>query len=342
MNRQNAGDSADDYASDKAANDLFGTTPGLARHATRTPFHGPPTTVPEDREISPAHGPYSFDATIQQGRSARKDSDSSSPGYRPQSSRGPRNLSRSSRGGSRFHTRSGSTTSISSSSRGLSSQDGPTQLPPFPIPLRSSSRARGGAASDGGSSPVRHDFNSLRSRRSDRDLYRKSSLRKAHSSSSLKSTARMSPRRRRRGPELTPIQSMAFDDAPEFDVPRHIEPIPFSPLAEENHAESKHNPSSNDCAPEDHEQETAIVDAIAATMVGEWMWKYVRRRKSFGVGETTPGEDGLNGTRHKRWVWLSPYERTIMWSSKQPNSGNALLGKNGRRREFSLVSPSKI
>jgi hypothetical protein len=91
-----------------------------------------------------------------------------------------------------------------------------------------------------------------------------------------------------------------------------------------------------------------VVDAIAATMVGEWMWKYVRRRTSFGVPESPqdqigrPGTDGSvnvtgNGVRHKRWVWLSPYERAIMWSSKQPASNSALMGKSGRKRKSTAV-----
>jgi hypothetical protein len=49
--------------------------------------------------------------------------------------------------------------------------------------------------------------------------------------------------------------------------------------------------------------------------------------------ERTNGENtgGNGGIRHKRWVWLAPYERAIMWSSKQPTSGPALLGKSGRK-----------
>ena len=89
-------------------------------------------------------------------------------------------------------------------------------------------------------------------------------------------------------------------------------------------------------------EETELVDAIAATMVGEWMWKYIRKRKSFGVQEDFPiAEDGsvnISGSRHKRWVWLSPYERTIMWDSKQPTTGNALLGKKGRKCKLSPFS----
>jgi hypothetical protein len=45
-----------------------------------------------------------------------------------------------------------------------------------------------------------------------------------------------------------------------------------------------------------------------------------------------------NGVRHKRWVWLAPYERAVMWSSKQPTSGSALMGgKNGRKLTIKSV-----
>lgn len=103
---------------------------------------------------------------------------------------------------------------------------------------------------------------------------------------------------------------------------------------------SKRPETAGTLAPRSSE-ESNLVDAIAGTMVGEWMWKYIRKRKSFGIGEddfpyrTTNGTVSLtaHGTRHKRWVWLSPYERTIMWDSKQPTSGSALLGKKGRKRK---------
>lgn len=68
------------------------------------------------------------------------------------------------------------------------------------------------------------------------------------------------------------------------------------------------------------------------------MWKYVRKRKTFGGPESADGgraaeEASLasHGVRHKRWVWISPYERAIMWSSKQPTTGTALMGKSGRK-----------
>jgi hypothetical protein len=63
------------------------------------------------------------------------------------------------------------------------------------------------------------------------------------------------------------------------------------------------------------------------------MFKYVRRRKSFGVAESN-GKDDTGNDRHKRWVWLAPYERAILWSSKQPSSGSALMGKAGRKRKL--------
>ncbi|KKY29694.1 putative nuclear migration protein [Diaporthe ampelina] len=82
---------------------------------------------------------------------------------------------------------------------------------------------------------------------------------------------------------------------------------------------------------------TTVVDAIAQTMVGEWMFKYVRRRKSFGVANDNVGKDDSSNDRHKRWVWLAPYERAILWSSKQPSSGSALLGKSGRKLTIQSV-----
>lgn len=81
--------------------------------------------------------------------------------------------------------------------------------------------------------------------------------------------------------------------------------------------------------------QTSVVDAISQCMVGEWMFKYVRRRKSFNVPGSEPAggrDDTGNGNdRHRRWVWLAPYERAILWSSKQPSTGSALMGKTGRK-----------
>ena len=87
---------------------------------------------------------------------------------------------------------------------------------------------------------------------------------------------------------------------------------------------------------EDVNDDTPLIDAIATAMVGEWMWKYKQQQqKTFGGGSNQFADDGSAkqaGTRQKRWVWISPYERTIMWSSKQPIGGAALMGKSGRKR----------
>ena len=78
-----------------------------------------------------------------------------------------------------------------------------------------------------------------------------------------------------------------------------------------------------------------IVDAITATTIGEWMFKYMRKRNTFGVGESHADSGKTSELRHKRWVWLSPYERTVMWSNKQPRTNAALMGKAGRKRTYS-------
>jgi hypothetical protein len=88
-------------------------------------------------------------------------------------------------------------------------------------------------------------------------------------------------------------------------------------------------------------QTAGVVDAIAQTMVGEWMFKYVRRRKSFTVADNN-GKDDNGNDRHKRWVWLAPYERSILWSSKQPSSGSALMGKAGRKCKWKQFFASSI
>lgn len=64
-------------------------------------------------------------------------------------------------------------------------------------------------------------------------------------------------------------------------------------------------------------EEMGIVDEIAKCMVGEYMYKYVRRRRrgSFTwrrspAKQNAYSEDVEESTvRHKRWVWLQPYEK---------------------------------
>ncbi|KAL1310968.1 hypothetical protein AAFC00_001188 [Neodothiora populina] len=327
-------------ASDVEAEDDAAMPPVLARYSSRTGLNSLPKTVPEDREISPNHAQFASVTTGRSNNHPRRGSDGSSYGSRPMSSRGRSSSTLSSRSKFGLPSRSPSPTR-GSTSNGASTHSGGTQPPPFPIPSRSSSRAR---ASTSPNSPTPHETRASSLRQSDHEgsLVRSKSLRKAHSSNTLRSSVRVSPiRRRRRNPQLTPIQSMAFDSTPDFNIPdNHTAPsetMIYSPVTEEERTEAMDGPDRESVSDE-NDQEGAIVDAIAATMVGEWLWKYVRRRKSFVLGDTTPGDDGTHGvTRHKRWVWLSPYERTIMWSTKQPNSGSALMGKNGRKLTIKSV-----
>jgi len=232
--------------------------------------------------------------------------------------------------------------------RSPSLPDPPVKEPPFPIPTRASSRRPPvsiSAPSDGNRSPTYGRGGSGRGHYS---------IRKVRSAAALPRSGRTY---RRQGSRSPPPMS-ASTEAPESP---QLPPMPHNDVttprymrdtgSSRHRAHHRHQPSSTTAntaytantshtantgtASLDHSnQATSVVDAIAQTMVGEWMFKYVRRRKSFGVAESN-GMDGenSNGVRHKRWVWLAPYERAVMWSSKQPTSGSALMGKAGRKRK---------
>ena len=302
-----------------------------------------PKAVPEDKEISPERelGTTSTCAASQDGRKAD----------------GPRRAKPALKLNAVKYIRSrtpsvGSVTSTSYSTTSVA--------PPFPIPMRSSSRHLPSKTHSEGSAsptPLHNDpfgqtRRGIRSQRS--QLSRQGSLRKVQSASVMRQPGRRtSPqkgRRNARSPDLTPIQSMAFESPTRAKFPIPDLPTPLLDNKSCNFFQSggavktPSVPVSAGSSARRGSDEASLVDSIAATMVGEWMWKYVRKRKSFGAPQEIPGtplsEDGsahaaAHGTRHKRWVWLSPYERTIMWDSKQPTSGTALLGKRGRKRKFS-------
>ncbi|KAL2196494.1 hypothetical protein P885DRAFT_37535 [Corynascus similis CBS 632.67] len=213
--------------------------------------------------------------------------------------------------------------------------------PPFPIPTRASSRKPPisvSAPSDGRASPSKaSDAWSRRS--SSRGHYRAGSIRKVRSAAVMP----RSHRNRRRGSRSPPPLSLSTE-APESPG---LPPLPSNditvPRTRDGYMAPKYrshrsqpstttaNTAETGAASQNgSNQAPTVVDAIAQTMVGEWMFKYVRRRKSFGVADTKGSDDNSND-RHKRWVWLAPYERSILWSSKQPASGSALLGKSGRK-----------
>ncbi|CAK3904699.1 Anucleate primary sterigmata A [Lecanosticta acicola] len=322
--------------------DLTGSIPALSRPPPgRFNLSEPPKAVPEDKEISPERRPDTADSY---GAAPEPSVASSRATSQRRSVRQPAKLGKPD-ARKDMHSRNSSFGSMASSSYSTQSN---LPMPPFPIPLRSSSRITGKPHSEGSGSPSR----SVQSRSQQQ---RQANLRKVQSAAAIRNrNGRVSPqkhRRRRRSPDLTPVQSMAF----ESPTPTKF-PIPELPTPLQDNLAFDYVKGSVDLSRSPGEassvarvsEETNLVDAIAATMVGEWMWKYIRKRKSFGIGEDNSefpvaDQNGVvnlatgHGTRHKRWVWLSPYERTIMWDTKQPNSGAALLGKKGRKLTIQSV-----
>lgn len=219
------------------------------------------------------------------------------------------------------------------------------QEPPFPIPTRASSRQpafTASAPSDGSRSPSRYD--SGRHRRGVRNSIYRNSIRKVRSAAALSRGGRYRKPGSRSPPPISP--SEAAPESPQ------LPPLPTNDITTPRYRDGgssryrshKSQPSTNTANTENSnafsagssQQVSGVVDAIAQTMVGEWMFKYVRRRKSFGVSDSAAREENSND-RHKRWVWLAPYERAILWSSKQPASGTALMGKSGRKLTIQSV-----
>ena len=208
--------------------------------------------------------------------------------------------------------------------------------PPFPVPTRLSSRRIPISASEGAYSPTPKSTTFFSNR--------VAGVTKGSTSNPLRkvrSAAAVTRFTRNNGLPRTPQPMSPSTGPPESPrLPR----MPRNSITSRQSNQAHIQPTTHalpeaslegDAAVETPGQQISVVDAIAQTMVGEWMWKYVRRRKSFGVTDDVDfDEKGIgNGVRHKRWVWLAPYERAVMWSSKQPTSGPALLGKNGRKRK---------
>ncbi|KAL6710589.1 hypothetical protein ACN47E_008637 [Coniothyrium glycines] len=210
--------------------------------------------------------------------------------------------------------------------------------PPFPVPTRSSSRNKPISKSEGSQSPTpRHSGAQPGRRPYGVNHQRKDSLRKVRSAAPVTKGSRS----RSRSPTLPETPSLADTTS--------IPPLPSDIISARGFGHRQQlssatvytaNGSINSSV-----SQTSVVDAIAASMIGEFMWKYVRKRKTFG-GPDTPvdisraaEEASLasHGVRHKRWVWISPYERAILWSSKQPTSGSALMGKSGRKLTIQSV-----
>lgn len=228
--------------------------------------------------------------------------------------------------------------------------------PPFPVPNRMSSRRIGASSSEGARSPTPQSTAFLGNTQ-DRDIRRpppkKPALRKVRSAAAtIRSSHDDRQRSRQRSHSRSP--PLAYPSSSDAESPE-LPPLPnnnlisrYSKAAQSLHSRRQQPQTLTPLPAQDSStesakavQQTSVVDAIAITMIGEWMWKYARRRKSFGIPESpyVEFESGKNvsdgGVRHKRWVWLAPYDRAVMWSTKQPTSGSALLGKNGRKRGYS-------
>lgn len=240
----------------------------------------------------------------------------------------------------------------------ITSESGGAKIgPPFPVPARHSSRKPSGYGNHNRvESPTplsiglpRRNMPPHHQRQP--SVHSIQSIRKVRSATALP-TLRTTNSRNRSPPPLS--ASSAAPDSPGLPPPLPRDEV-ISPgfdkqkfgASRHRHQESTNTSNSTgtmgNASNGSSIQQTSVVDAIAQTMVGEWMWKYVRRRKSFGVTESPQNIDGRDesagGQRHKRWVWLAPYERAVMWSSRQPTSGNALLGKSGRKRKRSILQP---
>lgn len=235
-------------------------------------------------------------------------------------------------------SRSPSEPSITSSGSGIA--------PPFPVPIRLSSRKFPLDGSEGRQSPTPSGARNFTDRPRP-PIVRRPTLRRVRSAAAMSHTDQHG--RTGSGSSQAMSNSSYAPDSPEHP------PLPFDDITAPKEMRARKNLRAQ--APSrtvGHErqgsaatavQQTSVVDAIAQTMVGEWMFKYIRRRRSFGVNESRDNLEGKNaeemsasitnsGVRHKRWVWLAPYERAIMWSSKQPTSGPALLGKSGRKCKY--------
>lgn len=329
-------DPEDEISDDEFRLPQFSTPMLSSRNAKSGRPVNPPTPVPEDNEATPPkpsgdaisdpHSPVSkrssFDRPVKIGKPARN-SMSRQPSIR---------RSAMIQNGTAVHNRS------RSPSLGSLGSGHHIPKPPFPVPTRSSSRNKPVSKSEGSQSPTPRHSGSHAGRRPYGVAHqRKDSLRKVRSAVPVSKTSRS----RSRSPTLP--------DTPSIADTTSIPPLPSDVISASGfghrHQLSTATAHTANGSISSAVSQTSVVDAIAASMIGEFMWKYVRKRKAFG-GPDTPldvsraaEEASLasHGLRHKRWVWISPYERSILWSSKQPTSGSALMGKSGRKRKHIIT-----
>ena len=208
--------------------------------------------------------------------------------------------------------------------------------PPFPVPTRSSSRKVPTSASDGAASPTPYAtsfFTTRRQQQQARPISKRKPLRKTQSAAAVTE------------PTMTP------DLIP--PLPKYTKPNPpETPTTDRNGRAQPHvleasvsdartqrfssaSPKSPTAPTSVESQGSDVIHAVTQTMIGEWMFKYVRKRKSFGITENAQNEfdkGSVGATRHKRWVWVLPRERAVVWSEKEPTTTLAIGGKGARKR----------
>lgn len=301
------------------------TTRGKRPQKYTRPSFDPPTPVPEDEKVA-ASRPVMTRAPQSEGSRGSFERQNNSTRYHSYtiSNKGKYPQQISSFGPPQ---RPGSPSSVGSSSAWSGTQ------PPVPIPMRTSSAGLGRKSrSSGQSSPTRRSGASSPTKRFEgMRVGKKPLLRKARSPPALTSTDAPG--------ESLPRSPLSRESFASAELSRS--PVPGSaslPTRQAGHVRSSSSqtrrlssfqPTGN-ASVGDNGQHT-VAHALKETMIGEWMWKYTRKRKSFGISDAT-GDNGV--VRHKRWMWISPDERTVMWSSKQPRSETAWLGKSGRKREL--------
>ncbi|KAJ4338836.1 hypothetical protein N0V95_007963 [Ascochyta clinopodiicola] len=288
----------------------------------------PPTPVPEDKEVMPTSRISEDSQPSRRVGSERTSLEKSAKITKRNSMSRQPSIRRSAM------IQSGTSAHMNPSMSSLGSS---THIqPPFPVPARSSSRNKPQSKSEGSGSPTPGNGGTYASRRMHATKHqRKDSIRKVRSAAPVSRTGRS----RSRSPVLPMTPSIPDTES--------IPPLPSDIMSASGFGH-RHQLSTNTAYTASHSvassnSQANVVDAIAAAMIGEFMWKYVRKRKPFGGPETSTDrvaeETSLpsGGVRHRRWVWISPYERAILWSSKQPTSGSALMGKSGRKLTIQSV-----
>ena len=158
--------------------------------------------------------------------------------------------------------------------------------PPFPVPVRLSSRKFPVNGSEGRQSPTPSNHPRNFSDRTRPPIVRRPTLRRVRSAAAMSHTERD-----RQGSLSSPMSGSSFGQ----DSPQPHPPLPFDEFTMPRDQRASQRRSTHRAAAPSrgpfHErqdstatsvQPTSVVDAIAQTMVGEWMFKYIRRRRSFG------------------------------------------------------------